>query len=152
VNGGCYNIVMSWGSWDDQKAHCQGLYPGADLAKITSDAENTAVTNLLKSKYSPDDATARAQAKTACNDSGYYIGLVRKVRGQCAWKVQDPSGFEWQSQFSCGGDETYRDWFTGNPNCDGGESCTHIYPGYYWYWNDLMCNRTACAVCEVPLQ
>jgi len=136
----CYKLQTTPGSWSSHEATCKASYKGADLTKISSKSENDGI--LAHIKTYPTTAE-----KATCKENGWYVGLQRKVLKDCNSK------FEWKSVTGCTGEAyTYTDWNTGEPSCGtGNESCVHLAEKFGYHWNDLVCETSACAVCELSL-
>uniref|UniRef100_A0A672GP71 Uncharacterized protein n=1 Tax=Salarias fasciatus TaxID=181472 RepID=A0A672GP71_SALFA len=117
-----YNFVNTSVNWTDAQRMCRDLF--TDLATIESAADAEAVLN----------PTYVGKA---------WIGLHDDLINSWMWSLND-------SSFYGEGEDTYRNWFTGEPNnVNGQEYCVELVSRspYFGRWNDTYCSEERQFVC-----
>ena len=128
-NGHLYEVVSSTLTWTQAKAAADALTldgtPGY-LATITSNAENTFVSNRL-------------------SGAGWFGASDAAVEGAWKWVEGPENGTQFWSGTGTGSSVggNYANWNTGEPNDSGGnEDCAQFLTGGSGQWNDLPCTTT----------
>ena len=114
----CFHVIDSPTlKWDVARTTCQNL--AADLAIITSAAENNFIVDLIKKQ------------QTVTN-GGAWLGLYRKADNNFYWVDDTPLGGQ------------YSAWASGEPNSHD-EKCVHVYGKgpKEGKWNDDSCSLAA---------
>ena len=130
----CYYVIQeAASSWTNARDMCRSLGQGWDIARIRSDAGNTAVRS--------QEASTRL----------WIGGSDRTLEG--AWTWPDGTQF-WQGAnpgSSVGG--LYAHWDPGEPNQSGDEDCIEMFASgaNSGFWNDTNCANTGRKpACEGP--
>uniref|UniRef100_A0A672GU23 Uncharacterized protein n=1 Tax=Salarias fasciatus TaxID=181472 RepID=A0A672GU23_SALFA len=117
-----YNFVNTPLTWTDAQRMCKDLF--TDLATIESSADADAVLNPIYAGKA-------------------WIGLHDDLINSWMWSLND-------SSFYGEGEDTYRNWFTGQPNnLNGQEYCVQLLSGspYFGRWIDSTCSLERQFVC-----
>ncbi|XP_029944170.1 uncharacterized protein LOC115386097 isoform X4 [Salarias fasciatus] len=117
-----YNFVNTSVNWTDAQHMCRDLF--TDLATIESSADAEAVLNPIYAGKA-------------------WIGLHDDLINSWMWSLND-------SSFYGEGEDTYRNWFTGQPNnLNGQEYCVQLLSGspYFGRWIDSTCSLERQFVC-----
>jgi len=131
----CFKVIRESLSWDDSQRKCSSLQSGAHLAFVRSHEESDAIVSYLKSLKSEDIQ--------GCGNN-YYTGGQRVNPNDCK------TGFVWKLNNTEILPIHYTNWYTNEPNCHGGsESCLIYRSDLNYQWNDDVCSRSICSLCEV---
>ncbi|XP_068728831.1 perlucin-like protein [Montipora capricornis] len=123
----CYIVIdIPTLEWSAARRNCQKL--GGDLAKITTNAENQFIFNLVSN-----------QATTT--SWGAWLGLHRKADNKFYWADDTPL-------------TGYTPWGRGEPNNPTTERCGNMFGptnGRKGKWNDLPCQLDKKVVVDAPV-
>lgn len=123
----CYIVIdIPTLEWSAARRNCQKL--GGDLAKITTNAENQFIFNLVSN-----------QATTT--SWGAWLGLHRKADNKFYWADDTPL-------------TGYTQWGRGEPNSPTTERCGHMFGptnARKGTWNDNSCNLDQKFVATAPV-
>jgi hypothetical protein len=152
-NVGCYMFVVKGQNWDQATAFCTSN--NAKLAVVDNARENTAIKNSIKAIIATKPADL-----SQCNGQQFLIAGRRLKDGDCT-KGTPNNNFYWVTP---GSDpvaikppSSFTDWYGANPDCDKSgsslpnESCINYWPSGNYQWNDYVCQKPTCSVCEGQL-
>jgi len=141
----CYKVILESLTWDQSQARCAQEHPGAHAVVVNNAEEDRVIVEYLKSF----SATAtRVCHPTSINGAGFYTSGQRVIPRDCS------QPFVWKTNSTTILPLTYTNWAVPQPDCyliSGftRESCLHYIDSYQYKWNDIACEETMCAICEV---
>jgi len=136
-------------TWTNANKRCSRLTPGAHLAAVMNEDQDTAIVKYLKSlNYSEPDLKQciliYQNFPKVClvYTSGQRLN-PRNCNSTFAWKLADGEPIEL----------TYTNWPNGEPNCASNNEACLVYDTYDYTtadrrWNDVICNGLYCSLCE----
>jgi len=140
----CYKVILEPLTWDQSQARCAKEYPGAHAAVVSSAEEDKVIVEYLKSF-----SASATQACRVLGGIGFYTSGQRIIPRAC------PKPFLWKQNTTTILPLTYTNWNPNQPDCarlstsSTHESCLHYFDIFQYKWNDIACEDTMCAVCEV---
>jgi len=120
----CIQVTSNMYTGPNAEAHCQTLTIGGHLVRISSSADNTAVSDL-------------ALDELGALPGGVWIGL-------------NDQGSEGVHVWYDGGPVDYLNWQSGQPNNSANSDCVSMRQDEDGGWNDEQCPRSLYAVCQTP--
>jgi len=138
----CYKVILEALTWEQAQERCRKQAPGSHLVDVGNASKDRVIINYLK--------TLSAKEKEVCKvvgSPGFYTS-GRRRDGDCSKE------FVWSPKPGAAISLAYTNWNGGQPDCAKfagfqPEACIHYYEAYGYNWNDVSCDRTMCAVCEV---
>jgi len=141
---GCFKVVTARATWDDAEVICSVYNEKAQLAILDLGAKNIAVKQHLKTLSGAHIRDCVRDAPGS-GTQAFWIAAARQQTGICR------SPFFWSN----GRPLTYSDWAYKLPNCRDagsvGASCVAMVRPIGYQWNDQLCTRRLCSICEIPL-
>lgn len=146
----CYQIVRRNANWTEAARQCSLMDSRAHLAFVESTHEqdffNTIPADMLQhfgchvGHYGPE-LWVGGQRRNPQSSSSEFVwkapGLTDKpMTTYTNWHIGQPDDYQYPNQ----------------PELQGNvEACINMISGWGWEWNDSLCLRPMCALCEIAL-
>jgi len=140
---GCFRVVTTRSTWDESSGVCAVLDDRAQLAVLNTPVKTSAVKAKLRGL---SNAHIRTCNRLATGSISFWIAAARDdFHPICK------SPFYW---YPYKVPLTHGDWGVGQPNCKdqvNGASCVALNRNINYMWDDVLCSRKICSICEIPL-
>jgi len=138
----CYKVILEALTWEQSQERCRKEAPGSHLVDVGNASKDRVIIDYLR--------TLSPKEKEVCKSlgsPGFYTS-GRRRDGDCSKE------YVWSPKPGAAIPLTYTNWNGGQPDCAKfagfqPEACIHYWDVYGFNWNDMSCERTMCAVCEV---